>query len=138
MDNDFVAMAQKMCPVCGSIHEHNAEILINKRFQKIDKDERITGYGLCEEHDKLFQDGYLALVVTDESKSAITKHEGNKLDTLKEENACRTGDLMHIRRTVFNKLFDTESPEDQEMVFIDIALFEKLKEMQEQADEIDP
>lgn len=123
MSNNFVAMEQNMCPVCGMIHTHNTGILINKHLQEIHKDKTITDYGLCEEHDKLFQEGYIALIVADEN-SHISSN-GN----LKMENANRTGELVHMKRDVFNDILSTKISNDQEMIFIDKELFDKLNEM---------
>lgn len=134
---NFVAIAQKICPVCGITHEHNTEILLDKRLQDIPKDKRITGYGLCEEHDKQFKNGFIALVVADESKSKINKKEDGTIDKLTMENAHRTGDIVHMRYNVFTKMFDTKIPKTQEMLFISIDLFNMIKEIQVQNDEED-
>jgi len=104
--NDFVAMATHICPVCGIEHEHDTEILIHKHLRAIPKDKRCTGYGLCEEHDKLHKDGYIALIVVDNPES--------EQDTMKPEDADRTGDIAHMRYTAFNEIFslnlDTNTP----------------------------
>lgn len=124
MNTNYVAMAQEICPICGITHEHSNELLLDKRLRSIPEDKRITGYGLCEEHDKLFQDGYIALVGADESKSTF-KDNGN----MDFNSAHRTGHIIHLKRDVFNNMFNTELSEDQEMVFIDqevIALLEKM------------
>jgi len=127
INNDFVAMEQNICPVCGITHEYNTGVLLHKNLKTIPDDKRVTGYGLCEEHDKLFQDGYIALVVTDESKSTV-----NDKGNMDMQDAHRTGALIHVRRELFNDLLKTELPETQEMVFIDEELAEKLSLLQEQ------
>ena len=127
MDNDFVAMGEHVCPVCGIKHTYNTEILIDKRLRKIPENKRVTGYGLCEEHDKLYQDGYIALIVIDESKSTF-KNNGDA----SFENAYRTGDIAHLKRDVFTDMFDTDIKDDQEIVFIDKEVFNLLKQKAEE------
>lgn len=114
-----VAMAQHICGICGSVHEHNTEVLIPKRLKDIPDDKRITGYGLCEEHDKLFKDGYIALI-------GANAPEGT--DTLKNEEADRTGDLVYLKREVFKYIFGTEISDGLPMVFVDPEVIQILKD----------
>ena len=117
--NDFVAMAEHICPVCNKTHTHNTEILIDKRLKDIPEDKRVTGMSLCEEHQKLADDGFICIIVVDESKSEISPD-----GTLKPENAHRTGDVLHVRRVMFNELVNAEIPEKQEIVFGSQELFD--------------
>ena len=119
--DDYVAMAEHICPVCGVKHTYNTEILINKYLRSIPKDKRITGYGMCEEHQKLFDEGFVAMVEVS---------NGEDGDALSQENAIRTGNLCHLRRTVFNEVFNTQIPDDLPMVFIGIGVIEQLQAME--------
>ena len=110
MSNNFVAMSEHICQVCCKCHTHNTEILIHKNLRDIPEDKRVTGWGLCEEHDRLFNEGYIALV-------GALAPEGST--TLKEEDAHRTGDIIHMKRTVFKETFDANISDDLPMVFVE-------------------
>lgn len=122
MDKSHVSMEQKMCPVCGKKFDSGAILLDRRLKQSMDK-HTVTGFDLCPEHKQKFCEGFIALVVTDETKSNIDE----KTKTIKQENAYRTGEIVHMKREAFNKLFDTEVDNKMPMVFIDPVLFNKLK-----------
>lgn len=125
-DNGFVAMATKQCPVCGAMHKYNTEILIHKKLRNIDEDKTFTGHGLCKEHSELFDKGYTAFVSIDLSKSTVSDD-----NTIKAENAYRTGRIIHIRKEVFSQLFNIEVPENLPMQFIDDEAADMLEKMYE-------
>ena len=114
-----VAIAEHICPICSNKHTHNTEILIHKRLKDIPKDKRITGYSLCEEHQELADKGYIALV------EASNGTEGG---TLTLQNAERTGRLVHVKRDVFNDLFNVEAP-DLGMIFVGVGVIAHLEEI---------
>lgn len=122
-DKEFVKLAHKICPVCTKEHEHNTEILLHKYMDNI-KGNPITGYELCEEHDELLKQGYLAIIICDENKSTF-----NENGTLNLENAYRTGDFIHIKRETYNHIFNIEVPEDLPLVFGGKELFNMLQEL---------
>ena len=115
-----VAMAEHICPICLTKHTYNTEILLHKQLKDIPEDRRVTGYGLCEEHQRLADEGYIALV------EATAPKEGN---TLKQEEALRTGRIAHLKRDVFSEVFDQEAP-DLDMVFVDVGVLDMLDKMQ--------
>ena len=110
MNNNSIVMAEHVCDICGKRHTHNAEILIHKNLRAIPQDKRVTGWGLCEEHDRLFNEGYIALV------GALAPKSGT---TLKNEDAHRTGDIIHLKREVFKETFDANISDDLPMVFVE-------------------
>jgi hypothetical protein len=114
-----VAMEKKMCEICGVIHEHNTSILLDTHLNDIDPDKTVTGFGLCEEHDKLHKDGYLALIVVK------TPPEGTTMLTM--DNAERTGECIHIKREVVSDTFKSDI--SVPMAFIDEASAQKIKDM---------
>lgn len=128
-NNDFVAMAEHVCPICGIKHTYGTEILLHKQLKKIPKDQRVTGYGLCEEHQKLLDDGYIALVAVN---NAPTQADNA---VLKVENADRTGDILHLRKTIFNEMFNTTISDEQKFVFIDKEVCEILKKESKRLEE---
>lgn len=113
-------MAKKICDVCGVVHEFNTEILIHKQLKDIDPDKTITGYGLCEEHQKLFDEGYIALVAANVLASEV------KNGIVKREDTQPTGELAHVRRTVFNKMFDTQVDDGLPLVYVEPEVIKML------------
>ena len=106
---DYVAIAEHICPVCGTTHTFNTEILIHKNLRSIPEDKRCIGYGLCESHQKLFDENYIACVVA----TNAGEHEKMQLD-----EAIRTGEIFHLKKTVFNEIFDIVLPDNLELTFI--------------------
>lgn len=122
MDKNYVKMATHVCPVCGVHHKDDTEILLDRRLKEI-KGDPVTGYGLCKEHKDLFEDGYIALVVADPKLSDMSDD-----DSLKIENAYRTGEVAHMKREAFEANFETKVPETQEMAYIDPEVFKIIQE----------
>ena len=122
MTKSFVAMEQKVCPICGVKHSHDCGILINKHLSKTMEDHVTTGYGLCEEHDRLFKEGYIALV-------GVSNNPNSTQQTLTQETANRTGSLCHIRKAAFRQMFNLpEEAANRPMVFVQEAVIDMLKE----------
>jgi hypothetical protein len=116
-DMNYVAMEKAMCPVCGKTHETGG-ILLDRRLKDIPEEKSITHYALCEEHQSLFDEGYVALVEL-------------ALDHNPDKPMCapRTGNVAHIRRTAWENIFDTTAP-DGPIAFTAKGVIAKLKEMQ--------
>lgn len=116
MSKSHVSMEQKMCPVCGKIFDSGA-ILLDMQLKESMEHCTVTGYDLCEEHKKLWNDGYIALVV------CKNKDTGR---SLKMEEADRTGELIHIRKSAFKQIItgiETTSP----MIFISEDAAQEIK-----------
>lgn len=131
-DKSWVGMEQHVCPICGAVFDTGA-LLLDKRMRKTFGHKNITGYGLCPEHNKLYADGFTAMVGCDPDKSERLEN-----GRIRAEQASRTGAVMHIRRTVWPQLFGEPAPTDAEgeplaMVFCDQALIDQLQAMQAQA-----
>lgn len=125
MSKSHVSMEQKQCIVCGAAYNTGA-ILMDTRIRNgklMESMERntITGAGLCEEHQKLFDDGYIALVECDNTSDQ---------QRLRPENANRTGNICHIRRSLADQIFNIKISESLPMVFIEVGIIEKLQDMQ--------
>lgn len=98
-------------------------VLMHKRFKPELGRTTTTGRGLCPEHRKLSDDGYVALVECDDAKSTVT--EGY----VDSGSVWRTGNIMHIRRSAAAELFNREVTAKDTMWFIDEGLFNQLKGM---------
>ena len=118
MTKSYVSVEQNVCLVCVKTFDTNA-ILINKHLRKNMEPCTVTGWGLCPEHQKLHEDGYVALAVIDPDHSALP---------YRPETVYRLGKIMHIRRSVWPQIFDQPAPEDP-MAFCGEDLVEKLKGM---------
>ena len=129
MTKSFVAIEQKMCPICGVVHSHDCGLLLDKRLKESMDSHVTTGYGLCEEHDRLFKEGYIALV-------GVSNNPNSTQQTLTQETANRTGSLCHIRKAVFQQMFGLpEEATNLPMVFVQEAVIDMLKEKQKEAED---
>ena len=124
MKDDFVTMEIKICPICGVEHSNNASLLISRNLKSIKKENTITGYELCEKHEKLFTSGYLCLIGVDNNNSVDT--------TLKFEDAKRTGEIAYVKRSTAKSIFNIEIDSKIPFVFVQQEVIEMLKnEMKE-------
>lgn len=123
MEKSHVSMEQKVCVVCGKPYDTGSILLDIRLRESLDRHTK-TGWGLCPEHLKLKEEGYVCLIEYDEDKSAMSRR-----DSIKAEDAYRTGTMVHIRKEVFERLFSREAPEGM-VVFCDQKLIEHLKKMQ--------
>jgi len=71
-DKSHISLEHKICVVCGAKYKTDT-ILIHKRLSKSLPHNAVTGWGMCNEHQKLKDDGYIAMIGCDESKSTRTK-----------------------------------------------------------------
>ena len=100
MGKELVSMGQHLCSVCGQPFD-SGEILIAKRINKQGgsnlEQKTVTGYGLCEAHQKLYDEGYLALVEA--------KDPGAGADRMKQADAYRLGRVAHVRFSKAEEMF---------------------------------
>jgi hypothetical protein len=122
-DKSHVSLEQHVCLVCGVPFDTGA-ILLDKRLRASMERHTATGWGLCPEHQKLFDDGYVALVECDPQRS-----RAGGSDRMKPEQAYRTGRLAHLRRTVFADVFNVPVEDKQPCVFVEPGVIEKLQTM---------
>jgi tRNA(Glu) U13 pseudouridine synthase TruD len=90
-DKSHVSMEQHQCIVCGELYD-TGNILLDKRLKKSMEQRTVTGTGLCPEHQKLKDDGFVALI------------EAN------EQTKERTGRIAHLRKEVWPKIFSVPFP----------------------------
>ena len=119
--NDFIAVAQKQCPVCLCIHEHDTEVLINKKLRPIKEEEKFTGHALCEEHDNLFKKGYVALI----GVHPMPEEAGSKIQL---SDPDRTGMIAHVARDFLKELISIPFSEKDSMMFIDQEALDYIKD----------
>ena len=121
MSKSYVSMETKQCLVCAK--EFNVGILLDRRLSDSLEPKTLTGYGLCDEHNELFEDGYIALIGIDESKSTVETN-GNILP----ENAYRTGSVAHVKYSVLKGFFNITISKSLPVIFVEDAVIDKLKE----------
>ena len=120
MEKSHVGMENKICPVCGKQHDFGCGVLLDRRLRQSLDRVNVTGYGMCEEHDRLWKDGFIAIVVFDPEKSKVVSG-----DRVQIEDAHRTGEIIHIKAGVFQMLFDM--PKVEPIVFMDNPSAQQLK-----------
>ena len=105
MSKSYVAMGYVTCPIC--LTDHTETVLLNKHMKDTFENKAYRyGFELCPEHQKLYDEGYIALVGVDSDQK-------------------RTGEICHIRKTVFEQIF---KPMDKApMFFCDQEVIEQIK-----------
>ncbi len=122
-DKSHVSIAQHICLVCGAAFE-TGSILLDRRLRASMEHHTKTDWGLCPEHQKLADDGFVALVECDPQRS------GSQADgRMKPEQAYRTGRLAHLRRTVFAQVFNVPIADEQACVFVEPGVIDHLQSM---------
>lgn len=132
-DGSFVGIEQAVCPVCGDVHTpDDAALFVHKRLRNVFP----TGgkaspsrYALCAEHQRLYDEGYIAMVGIDPEKTS-SSGEG---ETLKMEDAYRTGRVLHVKASAFERIFNQPAPSQPDgrhcpMAYVDDAVIQQLQE----------
>lgn len=118
-----VSLEQHVCLVCGTAFDTGA-ILLDKRLRASMEHHTTTGWSLCPEHQRLFDDGFVALIECDPERS------GSAADgLLKPVQAFRTGRLAHLRRSVFAQVFNVSIEATQACVFVEPGVIDRLQSM---------
>jgi hypothetical protein len=98
-EKSHVSMEQRVCLACG-VRFDTGSLLLDRRLRASLERYTATGWGLCGEHQKLADDGFVALVECDPKRSGLSSHGGH----IKPEQAYRTGRLAHLKREVFARV----------------------------------
>lgn len=123
VDNkSYVSMEQHLCVVCAKSFD-TGNLLLDRRLKASMERHTTTGWGLCLEHQRLHSEGFVALVECDPLRSGSPTGNGS----MKPEQACRTGVLAHLRREVFNEVFNVVIRSDQPVVFVEPGVIEQLQ-----------
>jgi hypothetical protein len=123
-DKSHVSLEQHVCLVCGSTFD-TGSILLDRRLRATMERHTTTGWGLCPEHQRLFSEGFVALVECDPQRSRMPSGDGS----MKPEQAHRTGRLAHLKRGAFAQVFNTSIAVDQPCVFVEPGVIERLQSM---------
>ncbi|PLZ02448.1 ATPase [Burkholderia sp. WAC0059] len=123
-EKSHVSMEQHICVVCGTTFD-TGSILLDRRLRASLKRHTTTGWGLCPEHQKLADEGYVALIECDPQRSGSP----TSADRMKPEQVYRTGRLAHLKREVFARVFNIAPEENQPCVFVEPGVIEHLQSM---------
>lgn len=123
-DKSHVSLEQHVCLVCGVRFDTGA-ILLDRRLHASMEHHTATGWGLCAEHQKLFDDGFVALIECDPQRSGSPAGGAS----VKPEQAYRTGRLAHLKREVFACVFNMPIAANQPCVFVEPCVIERLRSM---------
>lgn len=123
-DKSHVSLEQRICQVCGAAFD-TGSVLLDKRLRASMESRTTTGWGLCPEHQKMFAEGFIALIEFDPLRSGQPK-DGMRLNA---EKAFRTGRIAHIKRSAFNAVFNVAIDAHQACVFIEPGIIERLQAM---------
>ncbi|HEX7934439.1 MAG TPA: ATPase [Paraburkholderia sp.] len=123
-DKSHVSLEQHVCLVCGVAFD-TGSILLDRRLRASMNRHTATGWDLCTEHRKLFDDGFVALIECDPKLSGSPSSN----DRLRPEQAYRTGRLAHLKREVFARVFNVPIADGQSCVFVEPGVIERLQSM---------
>lgn len=123
-EKSHVSLEQRACIVCGKPYDTGA-LLLDRRLRASMEKYTVTGWGLCSEHLRLHQEGYIALVACDPKKS------GDPVDgaVILPEQVFRTGLIAHLKRETFAEIFNTTIVPEQPCVYVEPGVIEKLQGM---------
>jgi hypothetical protein len=113
-DKSYVTMEQRLCVICCKTYDTGALLMDRRLRDKFDM-HTVTGIGgMCEEHQNLCDEGYIALVGVKNTGSG---------DRLQPEDAKRTGTVMHLKKSsgawgYLEEVFGIKTPEEP-VVFMD-------------------
>lgn len=119
-----VSLERHVCLVCGTAFD-TGSILLDRRLRASMEHHTATGWGLCPEHQKLSDDGFVALVECDPQRSGLPA-SGTRL---KPDQAYRTGRLAHLKRDKFASVFNVSIGANQTCVFVEPGVIERLQTM---------
>lgn len=114
-EKSYVSQEVKICPVCGKKVDTNS-LLFHERLREVFDRETVTGWAMCEEHQKLFDEGYTAMIGVDPSKSKGMNLKG----------VYRTGNVMHVKNSAWPEIFDAPLP-DSGICFTEDGVIDMLQ-----------
>ncbi|WP_273828113.1 ATPase [Pseudomonas sp. SBT1-2] len=120
----YVSMEQHICVVCAQKFD-TGSILLDKRLRSSMEYHTLTGWGLCPDHQRLFDDGFVALVECDPERSGEILESGR----MKPDQAYRTGQLAHLKREAFAKVFNVPVAPELPCVFVEPGVIKMLQAM---------
>jgi hypothetical protein len=112
-------MAQHQCPLCLALFD-TGEILLRKDLRQVLNPKTTTGHSLCPACTTHKNNGFIGLVET---------RDANNGRTTVGLDVPRTGNYAHLRREVFEHVFNVPCPE-MDFIFVEPGVLEKLQALQ--------
>jgi len=128
-EKSHVSLEQHLCLVCG-LGFDTGGILFDRRLRQSMERHTVTGWGLCDAHRKLFEEGFVALIECDPERSGVPADQHH----MRPEQAWRTGRLAHLKREVFARVANIALAHDVPCVFVEPGVIERLQAMVGPAD----
>jgi len=123
MDKSYVTMEKKVCAICLQEYDTNV-LLLDRRLRKTFDRYTTTGYGICPDHQKKLNEGYVALL------GVIEEPIVNEQGKVKIESAQRSGEYALIKKEACAKIF-AQDVDIKDMCFVHQELINKLREANE-------
>lgn len=120
-DKSFVSMEQNICPICSKVFDTDS-ILLDKQLKDSMESKTLTGYSKCSDCQKQIDEGFVAFVEIDASKSNIRP----EAETLNLGTVYRTGRVSWLHKEAAKLMFNVVI---HEMQFIDIQTTKALQEL---------
>jgi hypothetical protein len=130
-DKSHVSLEQQVCVVCCAKFDTSA-ILLHKQLRPVLDHKTVTGWGMCPEHQKLKDEGYVALVAIDEAKSrpSVGHHPQ---DSIQPDDAYRLGAIVHLRTRAWVDIFNVPVP-PKGVAFVEQGVIDYLTSIQHHDD----
>ena len=133
-DKSYVGLEHHRCLVC-TVEYPTPAVLLDKRMRNSLPRNPVTGWGLCPDHQSKYDEGYIALIGCDPAltKTAAAQHGEPMPVVTRQEDAYRTGEVVHLQLGYFEHLFGgvPTHPNGQPlpMVFVEQEVIDKLRSM---------
>ena len=115
-ERNIAAIEQHQCPVCLRMHD-TGNLLLDQRLDRGFKDKHVfTGHSFCPEHQKLSDDGYIAMV-------ELQREPQRGEDPL---SVPRTGAIAHVKEEAWPNIFSVPAPASR-MCVVEVGVIDKLK-----------
>jgi hypothetical protein len=126
MSKSHVTLEQHICVVCGHPFD-TGTILLDTKLRERFEMHTPTGYSMCPEHKKQADEGYIALVECDPSKTQV---EGDRIRHVAD--AYRTGTIAHLKKDVWDRIFNIPVP-DKMVAFVEPDVIRMLRTIQRES-----
>ena len=110
-EKSYVGLETHVCLICGKEYD-TGTLLFDRRLLPSLKHKNCTGYGFCEEHQKVLDDGYIFLVEVEEEA--------------RTDNPTRTGEVIYLKREAADQVFNVPV---KNMAYVTRDATSQLKQM---------
>lgn len=117
MTKSHVTMETGICPICGK-EEETGTVLLDTRLRERFEMHTPTQWKLCAEHQKLHEDGFIALVEASNPPLDVTR--------MQPGDARRTGLICHVKRNIATELFGLGGEVNLPMFFVEPGVIQSI------------